>query len=295
MNKYVISCCSTADLTKEHLKKRDISYICFHYELDGVQYMDDLGESMPFDKFYQAMADGADTKTSQINASEFEEYFEPFLKEGKDILHVTLSSGISGVYNSANIAKDMLEERYPERKIYIIDSLAASSGYGLFMDRLADLRDSGMEIDELRDWAQEHRLNMQLWFFATDLTFFVKGGRVSKTSGFVGNLLNICPLLNVDFEGRLIPRFKIRTKKKVIEAIVKQMETYAQNGLDYDGKCYISQSACYEDAKKVADLIEARFPHLNGKVLINNIGTTIGSHTGPGTVALFFWGAKRAD
>ena len=154
MSSYVLSCCSTADLTKEQFTKRDISYICFHYELDGVQYMDDLGESMPFDKFYQAMADGADTKTSQINASEFEEYFEPFLKEGKDILHVTLSSGISGVYNSANIAKDILEERYPDRKIYIVDSLAASSGYGLFMDRLADLRDNGMGIEELTHWGK---------------------------------------------------------------------------------------------------------------------------------------------
>lgn len=295
MSNYVISCCSTADLSKEHFMKRDISYICFHYELDGVQHLDDLGESMPFDEFYKAMTEGADTKTSQINASEFEEYFEPFLKDGKDILHVTLSSGISGVYNSANIAKDILEERYPERKIYIVDSLAASSGYGLFMDQLANLRDGGMDIDTLHNWAEENKLNLQHWFFSTDLTFFVKGGRVSKTSGFVGNILNICPLLNVDFEGHLIPRYKIRTKKKVIEAIVNQMELHADKGVDYDGKCYISQSACYEDARKVADLIEERFPHLNGKVEINNIGTTIGSHTGPGTVALFFWGKKRVD
>lgn len=295
MEDYIISCCSTADLTKEHFTKKDIHYICFHYELNGVQYKDDLGESMSFADFYKAMADGGDTKTSQINATEFEEYFEKFLKEGKDILHVCLSSGISGVYNSANIAKDILQERYPERKIYVVDSLGASSGYGLFMDQLADLRDSGMEIDELRDWAEENKLKVQSWFFSTDLTFFVKGGRVSKTSGFVGNILNICPLLNVDYEGRLIPRFKIRTKKKVIEAIVNQMELNARDGLEYDGKCYISQSACYEDARKVADLIETRFPNLKEKVLINDIGTTIGSHTGPGTVALFFWGDKRED
>ena len=152
MNHYILSCCSTADLTQEHFQKRDISYICFHYELDGKQYADDLGKSMPFDKFYEAMANGADTKTSQINAAEFTEYFEPFLKEGKDIIHLSLSSGISGVVNSANIAKDTLLEDYPERKIYIIDSLAASSGYGLLMDKLADLRDAGMSIDELYEW-----------------------------------------------------------------------------------------------------------------------------------------------
>lgn len=295
MENYIISSCSTADLTKDHFTKRDIHYICFHYELNGVQYSDDLGESMSFEDFYKAMTDGGDTKTSQINATEFEEYFEQFLKEGKDILHVCLSSGISGVYNSANIAKDILQERYPERKIYVVDSLGASSGYGLFMDQLADLRDGGMGIDDLRDWAEENKLKVQHWFFSTDLTFFIKGGRISKASGFVGNILNICPLLNVDYEGHLIPRFKIRTKKKVIEAIVNQMELNARDGLNYDGKCYISQSACYEDARKVADLIEARFPNLKEKVLINDIGTTIGSHTGPGTVALFFWGKVRED
>ena len=154
MANYIISCCSTADLTKEHFERRDIHYICFHYELDGVQYSDDLGESMPFAEFYQRMADGAETRTSQINASEFEEFWEPFLQDGKDILHVSLSSGISGVYNSANIAKDVLSEKYPDRKICVVDSIGASSGYGLLVDQLADLRDEGMELEELYAWAE---------------------------------------------------------------------------------------------------------------------------------------------
>ena len=295
MSDYILSCCSTADLSKEHFERRNINYICFHYELDGVQYPDDLGQTMPFDKFYQAMVDGADTKTSQINAEEFEEYFEPFLKEGNDIIHLCLSSGITGVMNSANIAKETMLEKYPDRKIYIVDSLAASSGFGLLMDKLADLRDEGMSIDELYSWTEENKLKLQHWFFTSDLTFFVKGGRVSKTSGFVGNMLNICPLLNVSVEGKLIPRYKIRTKRKVIEAIVKKMEETAENRLDYSGKCYISQSACFDDARAVADLIEARFPKLQEKVQIYDIGTTIGSHTGPGTVALFFCGEKRED
>jgi len=295
MSGYILSCCSTADLSKEHFEKRDINYICFHYELDGVQYPDDLGQTMPFDKFYQAMVNGADTKTSQINADEFEEYFEPFLKEGKDILHLCLSSGITGVLNSANIAKDILEEKYPDRKIYIVDSLAASSGFGLLMDKLADLRDEGMTIEEVYAWAEANKLKLHHWFFTSDLTFFVKGGRVSKTSGFVGNMLNICPLLNVSVEGKLIPRYKIRTKRKVIEAIVKKMEETVDDRYDYNGKCYISNSACFEDARAVADLIEERFPKMQEKVQIYDIGTTIGSHTGPGTVALFYWGDERVD
>ena len=293
MSNYVLSCCSTADLKKEHFNKRDINYICFHYELDGKDYRDDLGQTMSFEDFYRAMSEGADTKTSQINAEEYEEYFETFLKEGKDILHVTLSSGISGTLNSAMIAKSMCEEKYPDRKIYIVDSLNASSGFGLLVDKLADLRAEGKSIDEVYAWAEENKLNAHAWFFSTDLTFFVKGGRISKTSGFVGGILNICPLLNIDNEGKLIPRQKIRTKKKVMETIVEQMEACAQDGNEYSGKCYISHSACLEDAKAVAEKIESRFPKLNGKVEINDVGTTIGSHTGPGTVALFFWGGNR--
>lgn len=295
MADFILSCCSTADLSREHFEKRGISFICFHFELDGTPYMDDLGKSIPFDEFYQRMTDGADTKTSQINVEEYCEYFERFLQEGKDILHLTLSSGISGSVNSARIAQGMLQEKYPERNIFIVDSLAASSGYGLLMDKLADLRDEGKSIDEVRDWAEENKKKLQHWFFSTDLTFYVKGGRVSKTAGFIGNVMNICPLLNVNFEGKLIPRQKVRTKKKVIAEIVDKMEQNAENGLDYDGKCYISNSACEEDAKAVAELVEARFPKLNGKVEINSIGTTIGSHTGPGTVALFFWGKERVD
>ncbi|MDD4690812.1 MAG: DegV family protein [Eubacterium aggregans] len=295
MQDYILSCCSTADLSEAHFKARDIHYICFHYELDGVEYADDLGASMPFETFYQAMADGAETKTSQVNAEEFEAYFEGFLKQGKDILHVSLSSGLSGAINSATIAKGNLEKKYPDARILLVDSLGASSGYGLLMDRLANLRDEGMAMTDVYDWAETHKLDVHHWFFSTDLTFYIKGGRVSKTAGFIGGMLNICPLLNMDHLGRLIPRQKIRTKRKVIKAIVERMEEHAQDGLGYGGKCYISQSACYEDARAVADFIEARFPQLEGPVEINNIGTTIGSHTGPGTVALFFFGDLRMD
>lgn len=295
MADYVVSCCSTADLSEKHFNERDIHYICFHYELDGKWYLDDLGKTMNMDDFYKAMVDGASTSTSQINAEEYMEYFEQFLKEGKDVIHLSLSSGISGTVNSAIIAQKTLAEKYPDRKIYVVDSLAASSGFGLLMDKIADLRDSGMEIDELYNWVEENKLRVHHWFFTTDLTFFVRGGRVSKVSGFVGNLLNICPLLNVDNNGKLIPREKIRTKKKAMAAAVKKMEEFADKGLDYDGKCYISMSACREDAEVLAGMIEEKFPKIDGKVLINNIGTTIGSHTGPGTVALFFWGSKRED
>ena len=292
---YVLSCCSTADLSKEHFEARNIPYLCFHYALDGVEYPDDLGQSIPFDEFYARMAAGADTRTAQVNISDYVEFFSRYAEQGLDVVHVTLSSGISGTINGAQNAALIVQERYPERHIYVVDSLAASSGYGLLMDGAADQRDAGLSAEELVKWLEENRLKLHHWFFSTDLTFFVKGGRISKTAAVFGGLLEICPLMNVDLKGRLIPRFKIRTKKKVIKACVEQMEKHARDGQDYDGKCYISMSACLDDAKAVAALVEEKFPKLNGKVLINNIGTTIGSHTGPGTVALFFWGDERVD
>lgn len=295
MGKYILSCCSTADLSKEHFDKRAIVYTYFHYEMDGVAYRDDLGQSMDFTEFYTRMANGAETRTSQINAEEFQETFKPYLEQGYDVLHITLSSGISGVLNSAHVAADNLRREFPERKIYVADSLGASSGYGLLMDKLADLRDEGKGIDEVYQFVIDNRLKVHHWFFSSDLTFFIKGGRVSKTAGTMGTILGICPLLNMDNEGRLIPRYKIRTKKKVIAAIVDKMKEHAQNGTDYNGKCYISHSNCLEDAQAVASLVEQSFPKLNGRVEINSIGTTIGSHTGPGTVALFFWGDERVD
>ena len=292
---YILSCCSTVDLSKEHLEKLDISYECFHYVMDGVEYPDDLGQTMSFDEFYNRLKNGSDSTSSQISVGEYEDYFKKLLDSGKDVLHVSMSSGLSGSYRSACTAAEMIREQYPDRKIYVVDSLAASSGYGLLMDTLAQKRDEGMSIDELKDWAENNKLNLHHWFFSTDLTFFVKGGRVSKVSGMIGGVFEICPLLNVSVDGKLIPRAKIRTKKKVIPEIVNRMLEHAEGGKDYNGKVFISNSACYDDAKAVADLVKSNFKKINGEVLINSIGTVIGTHAGPGTVALFFWGDERVD
>ena len=295
MAEYCISCCSTADLTKEYFDKRGIRYVCFHYELGGTDYLDDLGQTMPPAELYRRMLAGEDVKTSQVSIGEYADFFRKIFDEGKDILHLTLSSGISGSYNSACIAAEQVREEYPNRKIYVVDSLAASSGYGLLVDTLADRRDAGESIDELYAWVCENKKKLQHWFFTSDLTFFIRGGRVSKAAGFFGGMLGICPLLNVDYEGHLTAREKVRTKKKVIQRIVQKMEENAEGGLAYSGKCYICQSECMDDAQAVAMLVESRFPNLNGKVEIYPIGATIGSHTGPGTVALFFWGKERVD
>ena len=295
MADYILSGCSAADLTKEHFERINVKYICFHYMMDDVLYPDDLGATMSAEEFYRRMSEGAVTKTSQVNIAEYVEYFSAFCEQGKDIVHVTLSSGISGTYNSARSAALIVRERYPSRQIHIIDSLGASSGYGLLLDSAAAMRDKGLNARELADWIVENRLKVHHWFFSTDLSSYVRGGRISKTAAFFGGVFEICPLLNMDDAGRLVPRQKIRTKKNVIREIVQRMVENAEGGADYDGKCFISMSACREDAEEVARLVEEKFPKLNGKVLINNIGGLIGAHTGPGTVALFFWGSERVD
>ena len=295
MSDYILSCSSTVDLTPQQMKERNLRYVCFHFILDGQDHKDDMGQSIAPEELYSRMVAGAEAKTSQVALGEYTEYFEQLLQEGKDILHVEFSSGLSGSYNSARLVVEDLKEKYPDRKIYLVDSLAASSGYGLIMETLADMRDAGKSVEELYQWTEENRLRMHHWFFSTDLTFYIKGGRISKTAGAVGTLLGICPLLNMDNLGRLQPREKIRTKKKVIRRIVEMMEAHAQDGTEYSGKCYICQSACLDDAKAVAALVEEKFPKLQGKVEIYPIGATIGSHTGPGTVALFFWGDERKN
>ncbi len=295
MSSYVLSCCSTSDLSPEQYKERNIKVLYYHFFLGQDEYVDNFGESISYQEFYQRMRNGEITKTSQINTERFIEFFEPMLKEGNDVLHICFSSGLSGTYQSALIAKDMLKEKYPDRKLLIVDSLCASSGYGMFVTKIADLRDEGKTIEEAYEWANEHNRTVHHWFFSTDLTFYVRGGRITKTAGLIGNVLHLCPVMNVNFEGKLIPRKKIIGKKRAIDDVIEEMVKNADNGLEYNDYCYVSHSECVEDANKLKIKIEEKFPNLKGKVKIYNIGTTIGSHSGPGTAAIYFFGTKRED
>ena len=287
MDSYVLSCESTADLSAEKFREIGVEYVCFHYYLDGRDLPDDLGVSMAFPDFYQAMVDGADTRTAAVGTGDYVAFWRPFLEAGRDILHVSLSSGISSTFESACIAADQLRAEFPERTIYVADSPNASSGFGLMMQLLSDMRAAGASIDDAYEWARTNTANVRSRFFSTDLTFYIKGGRVSPVSGFVGNLLGICPLLHIDEEGKLIPVEKVRSKKKVIKRIVECMLKDCKDGADYSGKVFISHSDCLEDAQAVAALIAEHFPKAQPAEIFW-VGTTIGSHTGPGTVALFY-------
>lgn len=291
---YILSTCSACDLSKEVFDRYDIKFLGFHYVVNGQSYTDDLGQTMSIKEFYQHIRKGADTSTSQVSVGEYVDHFRELLLSGQDILHTCLSSGISNTVQSANAAVDMLKAEFPDRKIYVVDSLCASSGFGLFNVMLAQKREEGMDIESLYHWAMEHRKDVQHWFCSTDLTYYIKGGRVSKVSGILGGIFEICPLLCVSPEGKLKVISKVRTKKKVLTALVDKMDYHALNGRKYDGPCYISHSDCIEDAEFVKNLVLSRYKHIKD-VPIYDIGTTIGCHTGTGTVALYFLGDLRED
>lgn len=267
----------------------------FKYTIDGKTYADDLGETMSFKDFYAAVADGAMPVTSQVNVAEYAALFEQYLSQGIDLIHLTLSSGISGSYNSAKIAEEEMRTKYPDRKIAVIDSLAASSGYGLLLDETLNKRDAGYDFDKLVEWVENNKLRVHHWFFTSDLKHLKRSGRVSNITAIAGTFLNICPILNVDNMGRLTPRSKARGKANVVKDVVQRFSSLSDGGSNYSGKCFISHSACHVDAKILAQEISKVAPNILDGVMINSIGTVIGSHTGQGTVALFFWGSERTD
>lgn len=295
MSDYMITCESTADMPLSFYRERNVGYVCFHYEMNGATYTDDIYQSTTPQEFFSTLKGGAQAKTSQVGTGEYVAFWEPYLKQGLDILHVSLSTGISGTYNSACLAAETLAPQYPERKIRVIDSLCASAGFGLLVEIMADKRDEGMGFDELAEWTEVHKMNVNQWFFVSDLDCLKRGGRVSSTSALIATALKICPVMNVNFEGKLIPREKIRTKKKAIVRLVDDMMDHVENGAAYTGRCTISHSDCLKDAEEVARLVGEKIPALRGKVEICDIGTVIGAHTGPGTVALFFMGDTRVD
>jgi DegV family protein with EDD domain len=294
MHDYILSCCSPVDLTQEKLDSMDVRLIYSDYTLDGVPFKDDLGKTMSSKAFYDRIRKGEVGTTTLINTADFVEYFTKlFETENKDVLHVTLSSGLSGTFEAALAAVDLMKERFPERRLFIVDSRGASSGFGFLMQALADLRDEGKTIDELYDWALKNRLRVQHLFCSTTLTYYMRGGRISPAAGRIGNLLGICPVMRMDHPGHLAVYSRVRTKKRALRALVDQMEELADDGASYSGRVFISHSDCLEDAESVRVQIKERFKNIKGEIEMYNIGAIIGCHAGPGTVAVFFFGKER--
>lgn len=295
MLKFKLTSESTVDLPLSYLQERDVDVLFYTYLIKEEEFIDDMwAKEGSKEEFYEKIEENL-PKTSQVNVARYVEFFEKEIEKagGMDILHLVFGSGMTQSINNARIARDMVLEKHPQQRLELVDSLASSSGFGLLLDYVCDLRDEGKTIDEALDWAVNNRLKIHHRFYTGTLEHFRRGGRISGPAAAIGNILKICPILMLDNEGKIIAYDKVRGKKKAMLTTVKQMEEYADNGNDYDGKCFISNSNCYEDARELADEIEKRFPKLEGKVKIFDIGSVIASHTGPGTVALFFMGEER--
>lgn len=293
MTDFILSTTSTLDISIEELYKEDIKWIGYPFQIDDKEYIDDLGKTISLDEFYQRMIEGSSVSTSQITYVKYMEYFENLLKEEKDILHVCLSSGITGEYQQALMAKKELEEKYPERKILVLDSLTGTSGQGMLVLSMNKLRKEGKSIEEVYDWAVNNRLKINAMIFTNDLTYLVRGGRLSKAAGSFGNLLNICPIIEFNTNGELVVRDKIRTKKKAMKALIEIIKKDRIEDFDNGDVIYVIHTHASEDALELEKMLRKKLSDYDGEIKIAEIGTTIGSHLGPGSVGLAFWSKTR--
>ena len=287
MRDYVITVNSTVDLPKEWLEERQVPVVPLRYTIDGQTYTDMEGLSAK--EFFEKLREGKMSVTSQVNPEEAAEMLEPYVKEGKDILHLGFSSGLSGTLNSMRIAGQMLEEKYPEAKVIVIDTLCACLGEALLLYKALQVKAQGKTIDETAQWVEENKLHICHDVTVDDLNHLHTGGRVSKTTAVLGTLVQIKPIIHMDNEGKLQVIGKERGRKKSLNKIV-DMAAEQSKGWDND-IIMITHGDCIEDAEYVAKRVREKMGIDN--ILINNIGTVIGSHTGPGVVAVFCMGNQR--
>ena len=287
MPNYQIITDSGADLSQQLLQQLDVKSVCLSLLFRGQTQEDKVTDDIV--EFYNALGQGEEAKTSAVNPEGWAGVIEPALKAGKDALVLTFSSGLSTTYQSAVIAANDLLEQYPDRKIRVVDTRCASLGQGLFVYHVCKKRDEGLELEELAAWAEDHKLNLCHWFTVNDLMYLKRGGRVSAATALVGTMLQIKPVLHVDDEGHLINVGKARGRKASIDALVKKMEETALEG--QNDVAYICHGNCLEDAKYLAQKIKERCGVK--EVHIGFTGAVIGSHAGPGVLALFYLGSHR--
>lgn len=289
MDNYVITTDNMTDLPDRYFQEHGLGVMSLTYMIDGKSYNKD--NELPYKEFYAKMRGGSMPTTSQVNPDEAKAEFLKFLKMSRKIIHIAFSSGLSGSCNSARIAAEELMEEQPDCQITVIDSLCASLGEGLLVHHAVTRRDQGMGYEELIHWIEEKKLNIIHNFTVDDLFHLYRGGRVSKAAAIVGTMINLKPVLRVDQEGHLVPVAKVRRRKKSLVTLVDSMEKQIGSWAGKNDTVFISHGDCEEDAQYVADLVRERFGIQN--FLINPVGPTIGAHSGPGTLALFYMGDSR--
>jgi DegV family protein with EDD domain len=286
---YLITTDNMADLPEEYLSKHWLPAMSLTYLLDGQTYNSE--NSLPYQEFYRKMRSGCMPTTSQINPEEAKEKLTEYLEISKNIIHIAFSGGLSGTYNSVRLAAEEILEERPDCRITVIDSLAASMGEGLLVHKALEKQAEGLSYDELVAWIEANKLHVCHYFTVDDLFHLYRGGRVSKTAAVLGTMINLKPVLHVDNDGHLIPLSKVRGRKKSLNALVDQMEKQMGSYRDQNDIVFISHGDCLEDATYVQEQVRKRFGI--ERFLISPVGPTIGAHSGPGTLALFFMGDAR--
>lgn len=290
MASYVIVTDSSADLSAQMAEKAGVQVLPLRFTVGGKTYYNwpDNREMDPR-VFYRVLREGEVATTAAVNISQYLDVLEPILQSGTDVLVLSFSSGLSATYDSSRLAAEELREKYPQRKIFAVDTLCASLGQGLLVWHAAQLKDQGKSIEEVRDWVEENKLHLCHQFTVDDLHFLKRGGRISATTAVVGTMLKIKPVLHVDDGGKLVNIGKARGRKASLKALVDRME---ETAIDPAGQTvFISHGDCMEDAEYVAGLVKERMGVQD--VRINYVGPVIGAHSGPGTLALFHLGSRR--
>lgn len=288
MSNYVIFVDSSCDISNEILNEWQVKCcnLTLMFDDSPKEYSD---REISATEFYSRMRGGAVPKTSAANVEKFKTVFEPELEAGKDILYLGFSSGLSATYNFSRQAAEELMEKYPERKIITVDSLCASAGYGLLLYFIVELRNNGATMEELSAFIEDKKLKIAHWFTVEDLKYLKAGGRISPTTALVGTVLGIKPIMKMDNEGHLISVSKVRGRKASLQAIVQKYGEYAETV--GEGTLFISHGDCIEDANYLAKALKDEYGA--DVKIITNVGPVIGSHSGPGTMALFFIAKER--
>lgn len=293
-HKFQLSCESTVDMPYSHISGRDISVLFYTYSIDGKEYVDNMGrDDAVMEDFFAQLKAGKMPITSQINTFRYEEYFNTLLQKG-DVLHVAFGTGMTPSYHNAVEAAKNLREKYPDRKLIVVDSLCSCGGYGILVDSAADLRDEGKSMEEIEQWLLANRGKVIHQIFCTDLSQFKRSGRVSGPVALVGGLLGICPVMNLNAEGKIIAYGKVRGKKNAIRTCVDEVMKSIRDGVNYNGKLYICHSNCPELQQEVVAAVKERFPGRDIAIQEGRIGAVISTHCGPSTVAIFCYGDDRA-
>ena len=293
---FQLSCESTVDLPFSYVDGRNVKVLFYSYFVDGEEYADDMGrDPAALDRFYNFLNEGKIPTTSQINEFAYEEFFRNILDEGKDVFHICFGTGMTGSYYNAVKVADVLKKEYPDRKIVVIDSLCSSSGYGMLVDDVKDMFDEGVESDKIIDWIEKNKNRIHHQFFSTDLKYYRRTGRMSGPVAGIAAIFKIHPIMRLNSKGKIIAYTKTIGKAAAIKKTLDTMEEHCDDGKNYSGKCWICHSNNLPDAILTKEMIQERFPNIKSEIKILDIGTIIASHSGPGTIAVFFHGDERKD